>query len=66
MVKTSITSSIICLFTHTYHRPLIPPVPAAYLATAIEPVFPVLLGFGLLSRVAAAFLFVYNIVAVAS
>lgn len=65
-VKISSMSSTMYLFEHMYHVPLIPPVPAAYLATGIELVFPLLLGFGLFSRFAAGFLFVYNIIAVAS
>jgi len=56
----------IALFTTEYQVPLLSPVVAAYLGTAVELVFPVLLAFGLAGRLAAAVLFVFNIVAVIS
>jgi len=65
-VKIASMSSTIYLFQHMYHVPFIPPVPAAYLATGIELGFPVLLAFGILTRASAGFLFIYNIIAVAS
>lgn len=66
LVKIASMPSTIFMFQHIYHVPLIPPVPAAYLATAIELGLPVLLALGLWTRFAASFLFVYNIIAVAS
>lgn len=65
-VKIASMASTIYLFQHMYHVPLIPPVTAAYLATGIELGFPVLLAFGIFTRFAAGFLFIYNIIAVAS
>jgi putative oxidoreductase len=56
----------ISLFTTEYHVPLLSPVLAAYLGTAVELTFPVLLAVGLCGRLAAAVLFVFNIVAVLS
>lgn len=41
------------LFRTDYALPLIPPVPAAYVATTAEHVFPILLVLGLFSRYAA-------------
>lgn len=66
LVKIASMYSTIYLFEYQYHVPLLPPVFAAYLATGIELVFPVMLAFGILTRFAAAFLFIYNIVAVIS
>lgn len=56
----------ITLFQTEYHVPLLSPVVAAYLGTAVELVFPVLLAIGLGGRFAAAVLFVFNIIAVVS
>ena len=58
--------STIMLFTYEYQVPILAPEVAAYLGTATEFVFPVLLAFGLGGRFAAAVLFVFNIVAVIS
>ncbi|HLE93255.1 MAG TPA: DoxX family protein [Sulfuricaulis sp.] len=58
--------STIMLFTYEYQVPILAPEVAAYLGTATEFVFPVLLAFGLGGRLAAAVLFVFNIVAVIS
>jgi putative oxidoreductase len=58
--------STIMLFTYEYQVPILSPEVAAYLGTATEFVFPVLLAFGLGGRLAAAVLFVFNIVAVIS
>lgn len=66
LVKAASMAATVFMFSSVYHVPLLAPVPAAYLATGIELVFPVLLAFGILTRFAAAFLFVYNIVAVIS
>lgn len=46
--------------------PILTPAAAAFLGTWIELVTPWLLGLGLLARPTAAFLFVYNIIAVTS
>jgi putative oxidoreductase len=56
----------ITLFQTEYHVPVLSPVVAAYLGTAVELVFPVLLAIGLGGRFAAAVLFVFNIIAVVS
>jgi putative oxidoreductase len=56
----------ILLFENEYQVPLLPPVAAAYLGTAVELIFPVLLAVGLGGRFAALVLFVFNIVAVIS
>ncbi len=56
----------ILLFQTEYQVPLLTPVTAAYLGTAVELVFPVLLALGLGGRLAAFVLFVFNIVAVIS
>jgi putative oxidoreductase len=58
--------STIMLFTYEYQVPILSPEVAAYLGTATEFIFPVLLAFGLGGRLAAAVLFVFNIVAVIS
>ena len=58
--------STIMLFTYEYQVPILAPEVAAYLGTATEFVFPVLLAFGLGGRLAAAVLFVFNFVAVIS
>lgn len=56
----------ITLFQTEYHVPVLSPVVAAYLGTAVELIFPVLLAIGLGGRFAAAVLFVFNIIAVVS
>lgn len=58
--------STVLLFEYEYQVPLLSPTAAAYLGTAVELIFPVLLAFGLGGRFAAAVLFVFNIVAVIS
>lgn len=58
--------STVLLFEYEYQVPLLSPTAAAYLGTTVELVFPVLLAFGLGGRLAAAVLFVFNIVAVLS
>jgi len=65
-VKFSDMDSTVSLFTYMYHVPFFPPVFAAYLATFVELVFPWFLGLGLMGRLTALILFVYNIVAVVS
>lgn len=54
------------LFENEYAVPLLSPLYAAYFATFIELVMPVLLVIGLLARPAALLLFVFNIMAVVS
>lgn len=66
VVKVSDMQSTVSLFQYVYHVPLLPAVTAAYLGTAIELITPWFLGFGLLGRITALFLFVYNIIAVIS
>jgi putative oxidoreductase len=56
----------IMLFQTEYRVPLLTPVFAAYLGTAVELISPVLLALGLAGRLAAAVLFLFNIVAVIS
>jgi putative oxidoreductase len=56
--------STITLFTYEYEVPLLSPEVAAYLGTATEFIFPILLAIGLGGRFAAAVLFMFNIVAV--
>lgn len=58
--------STIMLFTYEYQVPILSPEVAAYLGTATEFIFPIMLAFGLGGRLAAAVLFVFNIVAVIS
>ena len=66
LTKTRDWSSTVALFTDEYHVPLLLPAVAAGLGTATELSMPVLLALGLGSRFAAAVLFAFNIVAVAS
>lgn len=56
----------VMLFQHEYAVPLLPPDLAAYIATAVELVFPVLLIIGLAGRFSAGVLFFFNIAAVIS
>ena len=56
----------ILLFEHEYSVPVLTPEYAAYLATGIEIIFPVLLAIGLMGRFSAGVLFFFNIVAVIS
>lgn len=66
LVKIANMDSTIDLFTNTYHVPLLPPVFAAYLGTGIELVVPVFLALGLLGRLTAGFMFIYNLICVIS
>ena len=59
-VKIQSWSSTLELFKWEYDVPIFPPELAAYLATGIELVMPVLLLIGLASRPAALILFVLN------
>jgi len=54
--------STIGLFRDIYQVPLLPPEPAAYLATMVEIACPVLLLLGVLTRPAAAILLVQTII----
>ncbi|MDX1697731.1 MAG: DoxX family protein [Thiohalobacterales bacterium] len=54
------------LFEHEYQVPALSPDVAAYLATGVELIFPVLLAIGLMGRFSAGVLFVFNIIAVIS
>lgn len=56
----------ITLFQTEYHVPVLAPALAAYMGTTVELTFPVLLALGLGGRIAAAVLFVFNIIAVIS
>ena len=66
LTKIQNWDSTLYLFNDEYSVPLLPPEIAAYLGTATELGFPVLLAFGLLGRFAAFTLFLFNIVAVLS
>lgn len=56
----------ITLFQTEYQVPILSPTLAAYLGTGVELLFPLMLALGLGGRLAAAVLFVFNIVAVIS
>ena len=47
LVKITSWQSTLALFENEYQVPLLPPLAAAYLGTAVELVFPVLLALGL-------------------
>ncbi len=66
LVKIADMQSTTSLFTNVYHVPLLAPVVAAYLGTAVELILPWFLGLGLAGRLTAVVLFFYNIVAVVS
>lgn len=66
LTKIQTWDSTLYLFENEYSVPLLPPDVAAYLGTMIELGFPVLLGLGLMGRVAAFALFLFNIAAVIS
>lgn len=66
LTKISNWNSTVSLFENVYAVPLLPPEVAALLGTSVELFFPVLLVLGFGSRLAAAVLFVFNIVAVIS
>ena len=63
LTKAKSMSSTIALFENEYSVPLLPADVAAYLATAAELLFPVLLLLGLAGRFAGLSLFVLNVVA---
>ena len=58
--------STLMLFEYEYEVPLVSPMVAAWAGTIGELVLPVLLAFGLFSRLSAAGLFIVNAVAVIS
>lgn len=66
VVKIESPASTLYLFSEEYHVPLLPAAFAAAMATWIELVLPWFLALGLGTRAMAAFLFVYNLVAVIS
>lgn len=66
LTKIQTWDSTLYLFNDEYHVPLLPPELAAYLGTATELGFPVLLTLGLCGRFAAFALFIFNIIAVVS
>jgi putative oxidoreductase len=66
LTKIQSWNTTLFLFENEYAVPLLPPQIAAYLGTAAELALPVFLVLGLGGRVAAAALFVFNIVAVLS
>jgi putative oxidoreductase len=66
LVKLDDWSSTLALFESEYQVPLLSPVLAAYLGTAGELVFPILLMAGLFTRWAALGLFAVNAMAVIS
>ena len=65
-LKFTTWDSTLYLFEEEYQVPFIPWEMAAYLGTAAELILPVFLILGLLTRPAAAVLFVFNIIAVIS
>ena len=66
LVKIQSWDTTLLLFENEYQVPLLSAEAAAYLGTGAELVLPVLLALGLGARLAAAALFVFNIVAVVS
>jgi putative oxidoreductase len=66
LTKIANWDSTLALFDNVYAVPLLPSAVAAFVGTAVELVFPVLLALGVGTRLAALVLFVFNIVAVVS
>ncbi|GAD91058.1 hypothetical protein VHA01S_066_00200 [Vibrio halioticoli NBRC 102217] len=66
LIKISTWESTLFLFEYEYQVPLLPWEIAAYVGTATELIIPVLLALGLFTRLFAAILFVFNIMAVVS
>ena len=66
MLKFGRWESTLALFENAYHVPLLAPMTAAILGTAMELVLPVPLALGAGTRAAALALFVFNIVAATS
>ena len=65
-LKITTWDSTLYLFEEEYQVPILPWEAAAYIATAAELILPVFLLLGLLTRPMAAFLFIFNIMAVVS
>lgn len=66
LTKIQSWETTLYLFEDEYQVPLLSPELAAYFGTAAELILPILLAFGLITRVSALALFVFNIVAVIS
>ncbi|HWQ39872.1 MAG TPA: DoxX family protein [Burkholderiales bacterium] len=66
LTKIASWDTTLVLFEYEYAVPLLPTAVAAWLATAVELIFPVLLAVGLAGRFSAFVLFVFNYVAVIS
>lgn len=66
LTKLQSWDTTLALFEHEYRVPLLSPEFAAWLGTATELTFPVLLAVGLAGRFSALVLFLFNIVAVVS
>lgn len=66
ILKLDSWSSTLYLFQYEYHVPVLSPQLAAWLGTGVELIVPIFLVLGFLTRPVALFLFVYNVIAVAS
>ena len=66
LTKIQSWDSTLYLFENEYAVPFLPPEMAAYMGTTIELFFPVLLLLGLMGRLSAGVLFLFNIMAVIS
>lgn len=66
LTKIQSWETTLTLFEYEYAAPLLTPAAAAYLGTTAELSLPVLLALGLVGRLAALGLFLFNIVAVVS
>ncbi len=66
LTKIQSMDTTLMLFTYEYQVPWLTPEVAAYLSTAVELMFPVLLALGLAGRFSALVLFAFNMLAVIS
>jgi len=66
LTKIQSWDTTVLLFANEYRVPLLSPELAAFLGTGVELIVPVFLAMGLGGRIAAALLFVFNVVAVIS
>ncbi|MDR9827752.1 DoxX family protein [Vibrio sp. FNV 38] len=66
LVKIASWDSTLFLFEYEYQVPILPWQLAAYTGTAAELILPAFLAVGFFTRPMAAFLFVFNIIAVVS
>ena len=66
LTKIQSWDTTLTLFEYEYAVPLLPPELAAWLGTAAELTLPMLLALGLLGRLSALGLFLFNILAVVS